>query len=207
MSVNTSSTPEVADFPHGRVPRAVRERQLLDLAEELFAERGFRGASMDELARRAGVSKPVIYEIVGSKEALFQRSFERAGEELAQAMAQASAAHMGDLAGQLRASALAFLGFIAQHERTWAVLYALDAGGLTDSYVREIRGRQAEFVARTLGDLGARAGAAQLDAVAYMLNGAFESLGHWRRDHADGDDEAAAGWLVQFVLPGIERML
>ena len=51
-------------FEHGRVPRAVRGRQLLELAAELFAERGYGGASMDELARRAGVTKPVVYELL-----------------------------------------------------------------------------------------------------------------------------------------------
>ena len=40
----------IEDFKHGRVPRAVRERQLLELAEELFAERGYARTSMDELA-------------------------------------------------------------------------------------------------------------------------------------------------------------
>ena len=40
----------IEDFRHGRVPRAVRERQLVELGEQLFAERGFARASMDELA-------------------------------------------------------------------------------------------------------------------------------------------------------------
>jgi AcrR family transcriptional regulator len=207
MSVNAPIAAQVSDFPHGRVPRAVRERQILDLAEELFAERGFRNASMDELARRAAVSKPVIYDIMGSKEALFHRSFERAGDELARAMLEASARHAGDLAGQLHATALAFLSFVAGHARSWDVLYALDAGGLTDSHVREIRLRQARFVAGTLSELGAHGEPGRLDAVAYMLNGAYEALAHWRREHPDEPDEAAAGWLVDFALPGIERLL
>src|SRR3954462_14623649 len=66
----------IGDFRHGRVPRAVRERQLVELGEELFAERGFAKASMDELARRAGVTKPVIYELFGSKEGLFRACLE-----------------------------------------------------------------------------------------------------------------------------------
>ena len=64
---------QVEGFQHGRVPRPVRERQLLELAEALFAERGYAGASMDELARRAGVTKPVVYELFGSKDGLFER--------------------------------------------------------------------------------------------------------------------------------------
>jgi AcrR family transcriptional regulator len=81
---------QVEDFKHGQVPRAVREQQLLELAEELFAERGYAGASMDELARRAGVTKPVVYELFGNKEGLFgacvDRSIERLSTEIAAAV-------------------------------------------------------------------------------------------------------------------------
>jgi hypothetical protein len=47
---------QVNGYNHGRVPRPVRERQLLDLAEQLFIDRGYEGASIEELARAAGVS-------------------------------------------------------------------------------------------------------------------------------------------------------
>jgi AcrR family transcriptional regulator len=43
-----------------RLPRAEREEQLLSVAQALFAERGFRAPSMDEIALRAGVTKPVL---------------------------------------------------------------------------------------------------------------------------------------------------
>ena len=75
----------IEDFRHGRVPRAVRQRQLVELGEELFAERGFAKASMDELARRAGVTKPVIYELFGSKEGLFNACLEGLALRLARA--------------------------------------------------------------------------------------------------------------------------
>ncbi|MDQ2728632.1 MAG: TetR/AcrR family transcriptional regulator [Actinomycetota bacterium] len=47
-----SADTDLSGFRHGRVPRLVRERQLLALAEDLFAERGLSAASTDELARR-----------------------------------------------------------------------------------------------------------------------------------------------------------
>ena len=80
---------QIQDFKHGRVPRAVRERQLLGLAEALFAERGYGGASMDELARRAGVTKPVIYGYFGSKDGVFRACVDRAVERLAASIAAA----------------------------------------------------------------------------------------------------------------------
>ncbi|MHA6510999.1 TetR/AcrR family transcriptional regulator [Tessaracoccus sp. Z1128] len=50
---------------------AQRREQLLEIARELFAERGFEGTSVEEIAARAGVSKPVVYEHFGGKEGAY----------------------------------------------------------------------------------------------------------------------------------------
>lgn len=52
--------------------RLERERRILDAAIAVFAEAGFSGASMDEIAQRAGLSKPTLYQYFPSKEALFE---------------------------------------------------------------------------------------------------------------------------------------
>ena len=51
-----------------RMPRADRERLMLDVAEKMFANRGFHDASMDEVAAAAGITKPMLYNYFGSKE-------------------------------------------------------------------------------------------------------------------------------------------
>lgn len=48
-----------------------RREQLLIISRELFAERGFEGTSVEEIAARAGVSKPVVYEHFGGKEGAY----------------------------------------------------------------------------------------------------------------------------------------
>jgi AcrR family transcriptional regulator len=48
-----------------------RRQQLLDIGRHLFAERGFEGTSIEEIAAQAGVSKPVVYEHFGGKEGLY----------------------------------------------------------------------------------------------------------------------------------------
>ena len=82
-TVERATTADVASYRRGRVPRQVRLAHVLGLAEELFAERGYSAASMDELARRADVSKPMVYDLVGSKEALFRVCVDRSAEQLA----------------------------------------------------------------------------------------------------------------------------
>jgi AcrR family transcriptional regulator len=204
-------TDEVRNFPHGRVPRAVREEQILSLAEDLFATRGYEGASMDELAQRAGISKPMIYSLVGSKEALFQRCFERSGEELHSRMVAAVAQSHDDLAGEIRATGRAFYGFIEEHASAWAMLFSLDTGGRTEASMAAIRRRQSEFTAaritRYAAAQGSRLDPAQANATAALLNSGYETLAHWHRDHPDTPTDQLVEWLVAFTVPGIEALL
>src|SRR5690349_19613226 len=56
-----TATPDAK--PRGtRLPRMARRRQLLSAAQEVFVENGYHAAAMDEIAERAGVSKPVLYQ-------------------------------------------------------------------------------------------------------------------------------------------------
>src|SRR5262245_1460837 len=61
---------------------AARREVIEQAALELFAERGYHGAAMDEIARRAGVTPPVIYDHFASKLALHKRLLERTRDEL-----------------------------------------------------------------------------------------------------------------------------
>ena len=60
-----------------RLSSAERREQLLTISREVFAERGFEGASVEEIAARAGVSKPVVYEHFGGKDGAYQAVVER----------------------------------------------------------------------------------------------------------------------------------
>ncbi len=57
--------------PRARMTGTERRRQLIDVARTLFAERGYEGTSIEEIAQRANVSKPVVYEHFGGKEGLY----------------------------------------------------------------------------------------------------------------------------------------
>jgi AcrR family transcriptional regulator len=192
------------------VPREVRTRQLLALAEELFAERGYDRASMDELARRAGISKPVIYGLVRSKEDLHRRCFERAADDLADAVARAAAAHVGDLRAMMQAGSLAFFEFIDGHRDPWAMLFEENAGAHHLRHIARIRDRQARLVVGMLIERAAEGGRAidrrELEAAAHALNGAAEALAHWWRENPEVPAKTLADWLVAVMLPGLERL-
>jgi len=80
------------DRPVGaRLPASQRRRQLLDVALETFAAEGFHGTSMDDVARAAGVTKPVLYQHFTSKQALYDELVEEMSRRLQETIAKAVA--------------------------------------------------------------------------------------------------------------------
>ena len=69
-----------------RMPREVREQQMLDAAVRTFGRRGYMAASMDEIAELAGVSKPLVYLYLNSKEDLFTACIRREAQALTEAV-------------------------------------------------------------------------------------------------------------------------
>lgn len=72
-----------------RLPRAVREQQMLDAAVEVFARKGFHDTSMDAIAAEAKISKPMLYLYYGSKDELFRACIQREGLRFIEAVAPA----------------------------------------------------------------------------------------------------------------------
>jgi AcrR family transcriptional regulator len=193
---------QVADFKHGRVPRAVRERQLLELAEALFAERGYAGASMDELARRAGVTKPVVYELFGSKDGLFAACVDRSIERLAADIATAVRAQ-DDPEERLRAGGLAFIRFAAANRVAWDLM---SMGGSFEQKARAVRSSQAELIRElmaemTRDDVDQR----ELEVAAHAVNAAYEGVAHWMWAHPDVPIEQIADGIADLLIPGLRR--
>ena len=194
--------PRIEDFKHGRVPRAVRERQLVELAEQLFAERGFARTSMDELARRAGVTKPVIYELFESKDGLFRACVDRAIERMAASIVAAFRSETEPEA-RLRAGGLAFLRFARDNRVAW------DLMGMQGRFAAEaqtVRREQAQLIRTLMAEIAPEGtDPRELEAVAYAVNSAYEGAAHWIWEHPDTPVERVADWIVALLLPGLRR--
>jgi AcrR family transcriptional regulator len=191
----------IQDFRHGRVPRAVRERQLVELGEQLFAERGFARASMDELARRAGVTKPVIYELFGSKDGLFNACLEGLALRLATQIAEAARAEE-DPESRLRAGGLAFLRFATENRVAYELLYE----GRFSEAAATVRRRQATLILELMREMAPDdVDPRELEVAANAVNSAYEGVAHWMWDHPDIPLETLADWTVELLLPGLRR--
>jgi AcrR family transcriptional regulator len=191
----------IEEFRHGRVPRAVRRRQLVELGEELFLERGFAKASMDELARRAGVTKPVIYELFGSKDGLFNACLEGLALRLATQIADAARAGT-DPESRLRAGGLAFLRFATENRVAYELLYE----GRFSEAAAKVRRRQATLILELMREMAPdHVDPRELEVAANAVNSAYEGVAHWMWDHPDIPLETLADWTVELLLPGLRR--
>lgn len=195
----------VSDYPRGRVPREVRRREVIDLAAALFVERGYDGASMDELARRADVSKPVVYDLVGSKEELFRDVMTLEAEELSRRVSDA-VAREPLREERLRAGATAFFRFVGERREKWAALMAMDAAPVTREVARARRYHTkvvAGLLAQGAAEVGNEADPILTDACAHAINGACEAMAMWWQEHPEVEADVLAGLLTELVSPGL----
>jgi AcrR family transcriptional regulator len=191
-----------------RLSRADRMEQTLGEAHALFAERGYAAVTMDEVAARVGVTKPLLYNYFGNKERLYIACMERAAESLT-ATVGGSVAEAGSPAEALRAGVRAFFAFLDSDRAAWAVLFdeTLPRGGEVAERVADYRGRILALVSESmLAQLPARhrePARTEVEALSTALLGAAEALARWwLRTEALAAEEAAE-LLIATVEPGI----
>jgi AcrR family transcriptional regulator len=191
------------------MPRERREQLILDVAGHVFAHAGYEAAAMDEIADRAGVSKPMLYTYFGSKEGLYLAYIERSGGELIERLvgARAPDSHPASL---LRARIGEFLAFVEEHGDGWRVLFReLGSSRPFAERVAELRERIARAI-RVMIEDGAGGSCGRYpppaaDGIAHALVGAGESLANWWLDHPEIPRDQVASWyfgVVQAVVTG-----
>ncbi|HXV94813.1 MAG TPA: TetR/AcrR family transcriptional regulator [Pseudonocardia sp.] len=160
-----------------RPARAERARQILDAAVAVFTERGYHGASMDAVAERVGVTKPVLYTHFGSKDGLLMACIARARAELLELTAAAAARADGP-EDALRRSIRAFFDHLDATGPVWMLVYA-QVGGAGEA-LEAVRAQQTDLVTRLLAAHAPGLAPRRLEAWAQMIVGACERLAVWR---------------------------
>ena len=193
-----------------RLPRAARERQTLEVARRLFAQRGFAATTMDDVAAQVGVTKPLLYAYFGNKDGLYLACMEPAGDDLLAAVIEAVESAEGP-ADAMERGTHAFFDFVDRDRDAWRVLFdeTAPAAGPVSRRVAEYRERLTETVSTALlarMPQGARRrAAAEVDALSTALLAASEALARWwLRTEAMSAGEAA-DLLVSTIEPGLRR--
>jgi AcrR family transcriptional regulator len=172
------------------MPRAEREREMLEAAGEIFAIQGFHAASMDAIAGAAGISKPMLYNYFGSKEGLYLAYIQHSGRALLRSLREA-ASPRAPAGERLGAGILAFLTYVEDHRSGWAVLHgeATAQGGSLAAEVVDLRERIAGMLTVLLEDA----------ALAHAFVGAGESLATWWLAHPEQPKPRVAQLLMQIA--------
>ena len=192
----------------GRMTAAERREQLVDISRGLFAERGFDGTSIEEIAARAGVSKPVVYEHFGGKEGLYAVVVDREVRRLLGMMQDSlKAEHPRVL---LEQAAFALLDYIEDAPDGFRILVRdSPIGSATGSFVSiigDIASRVEYILANEFKARGFDAKVAPL--YAQMLVGMVGTTGQWWLDARSPEKKVVAEHLVNLAwngLAGIEK--
>lgn len=124
-----------------------RRPMILDAAFGVFLEKGYEGASMEEIARRAGVSKPVVYSSFAGKDALFGELLRREEERILSAIAAALPTELDedDLEPPITEALCAFLEAVVESPESFKVVF-LGAGGSDANITKRVqRGRERQI--------------------------------------------------------------
>ncbi|MFL6022536.1 MAG: TetR/AcrR family transcriptional regulator [Marmoricola sp.] len=182
---------------------AERREQLIEIARTVFAEKGFDGASVEEIAARAGVSKPVVYEHFGGKEGVYAVVVDREVRQLLGMMREALGAGTPRLL--LEQAAFALLDYIEQSSEGFRILVRdTPLGSASGSYV-SIIGDIATRVEGILVDEFKRRGFDPKTAPMYaqMLVGMVGTTGQWWLDARKPAKEVVAANLVNLAWNGL----
>ena len=192
-----------------RVPREVRELQMLEAAERAFAQRGFHAASVDAIAEASGITKPMIYAYFGSKEGLYRACMQRARGRLMDALREGVDTGAAP-DQQLWHGLLAVFTFVERERDSWAILLGEVTQG-TGPFAREgadVRRELSSLIAELLRRAAAAEGLdtstlAVGDQLARALMGAGESLAVWWGEHPEEPVERVALVLMNFAWNGL----
>ncbi len=199
-------------LPRGRRARArmtasQRREQLVDVGRKLFAEKGFDGASVEEIAHRAAVSKPVVYEHFGGKEGLYAVVVDREISSLLTSIIDALATtdHPRMLAER---AALALLDYIEASPDGFRILVRDSPVGGSGSSLASLMSDVASQVEHLLAASFKRNGFDAKLAPMYsqMLVGMVALTGQWWMDSRKPKKQEVAAHLVNLAWNGLSGL-
>lgn len=196
-----------------RLSATDRRAAILDSALEVFSRNGYHGASIDEIAQQAGISKALIYEHFPSKKDLHVSLLERHTQDIFERLAQSAATpDPGEV--RMRAGVDAFLEWSETHPQAFRLLFRdTFERDVADVLVRlqqqataAIAGLMASEPIVTHKGLTDSERRMAVDIFAQQLSGAVQSLAIWWREHPDVERSFVVDRVMEFAWIGLERV-
>ena len=190
-----------------RMTAAERRDQLITVARLCFADKGFDGISMEEIAARAGVSKPIIYEHFGGKEGLYAVVVDREVSTLLHAL-RASLTDDPTAGSRLllETTTMALLDYIESCPEGFQIIMrdSSELGGvgfasILNDVIMRIEGLLIpQFEARGIDPKA-------VPLIAQAITGLIAMTGQWWLDNPDFTKQEVASYLVNLAWNGMHH--
>jgi AcrR family transcriptional regulator len=189
------------------MPAPLRREAILAAAEEVFARSGYHGASLDDIAQAAGISKALIYEHFASKRELHALLINAHVEEIFERLqANAAAGQPGEQ--RLRGGIDAFLSFVEEHREAWRALFRDAADPEVADVIERVQAQATAVIAALIAadPEAPHEGERAIEMHAALLSGAVQSLANWWHDNQDVPREQLVERAMDFCWIGIDRL-
>ena len=206
----SNSDYQIAPALAARLPAYQRREQIFEIALQLFSSKGYIQTSVGDLAKAAGVTKPVIYQHFVSKKALYLELLEHVGAQLLGEINRAAGSARSPR-GQVESGFLAYFRYVGEHENAFYLLFG--TGGRRDDEFSEV----ARKVERTMAEAVAVLIEAAISPqhrlmLAYGIVGLAESTSrHWLTSLKESniesgipaDPDVLARWVAEIAWAGL----
>jgi AcrR family transcriptional regulator len=190
-----------------RLPRPDRERQILGVALELFISKGYQGTTMEDIAEAAEVTRPVVYNLFGAKDAIYLACLRIARRHLDQRLIEAAGAH-ANVTGRerLRAGIEGYFHFVEQDRAAWRLLFGGGAAvaGPAVGEARRMRFETVDRIAALLTPLMPHVAPPLVAMHAHALSGAAEQLAKWWVENEQVERPVVVDLLMDLMWRGFE---
>jgi AcrR family transcriptional regulator len=191
----------------GRLTAAARRAQLIEVGRAVFAKRGYEATSVEEIAERAKVSKPIVYEHFGGKEGLYAVVVDREVEHIVGRIVEAITS--GSPRERLEQAVLAFLTYVKERPDGFAVLLR-DAplskrSGEMPALMYDLADRVGDIFTEQFRKAGYDAKAAPI--YTHALVGMVAFVGQWwTESRKPPSGEVVAGHLAALAWMGLRHL-
>ena len=191
---------------HARLTASARRTQLVEIARAVFAKRGFEATSVEEIAARAKVSKPIVYEHFGGKEGLYAVLVDREMEYVVTRIAEAIST--GAPRERVERAALAFLSYVRDQPDGFIVLsrdapVTLAHGGMS-SLLNDVAERVADVFTTTFKKAGYDPKTSPI--YAHALVGMVTFVGQWWIEVRKPAIEEVASHIAALAWMGLRHL-
>ncbi len=190
----------------GRMPRDARRAQLLDSALEVFVAQGYHSAAMDDIAERAGVSKPVLYQHFPGKLELYLALLEQSSDRIIDATRHALAS-TSDNKQRVLATMQVFFDYVANAQGAFRLVFESDLTNepAVRAQLDRVTSACADEITKVIHeDTGLSDEASRLLAVS-LAGMAQVSARYWLDSEGDLPESQAAALVASLAWRGISR--